>query len=97
MIYFITLVIGLLFGLIIKDRIPKFIDKYIITKKHKYKIKFNAYFIIHRYESNTNEMIKTESIEISILAKDEDEATTLTKELIENDIRVEIEDIELVQ
>lgn len=96
MMYFLILIIGLGLGIYLKDFVPKFIQKYLVVQKNNYKVKFNVYFIIHRNNSRLNEIIRTETIEISVLAKDENEIDTLISDLVDDGIRFEIENIERV-
>ncbi len=94
MIYLLLLVIGFILGGYFKDSISKFIKKYIIVKKNNYKVKFNIYFVIYRNNSKLNEIIRTETIEISVMAEDEDEVNTLISNLVDNGIKFEIENIQ---
>lgn len=95
MIYFLILVVGLGLGLIFKQRFINFFEKFLIRKKYPFKVKFNVQFIIHRHQSKTNEIVKTETIEVKIFAGDENEAADIVNEIIEKDVRVEIENIEM--
>lgn len=83
-------------GVYLKDFIPKFIEKYLIVQKKHYKVKFNIYFVIHKNNNRLNEIIRTDSIEISVNAKDEDEINSIISDLVENEIRFEIENIERI-
>lgn len=93
---YILLILGLFLGAYLKDLIPKALEKYVIIRKNTYKVKFNVYFVIHRNGSTLNEIVRTETIEISVRAKDEDEVNSLVNSIIKDDIKLEIESVELI-
>ena len=91
---FVFLIIGLVVGLSIANKIPKIIDYMNRDKALRYKVKFHIYYVIHRQHSETNEVINTDSIEISVIAKNEAEASNLVTEMIANELKIEIESVE---
>lgn len=91
---FVFLIIGLVVGLSIANKIPKIIDYLNRDKALRYKVKFHIYYVIHRQHSETNEVINTDSIEISVIAKNETDASNLVTEMITNELKIEIESVE---
>jgi len=91
---FVFLIIGLVVGLSIANKIPKIIDYMNRDKALRYKVKFHIYYVIHRQHSETNEVINTDSIEISVIAKNETDASNLVTEMITNELKIEIESVE---
>ena len=51
---------------------------------------------MHPNGSKVNEIIKTDTIQISVNSKNEDDAIEFIKELINDQIRVEIESVEII-
>ncbi len=96
MIYFSLIVVGIFLGVVLKNRIPKLIESYIIKKKYEYKVKFHVYFLIHKKDSKTNDLIKTETVEIVIRSEDEINAVDEVVEMVMKDVRVEIESVEML-
>jgi hypothetical protein len=96
MIYFLLIVVGIFLGVVLKNRIPKLIESYIIKKKYEYKVKFHVYFLIHKKDSKTNDLIKTETVEIVIRSEDEINAVDEVVEMVMKDVRVEIESVEML-
>ena len=91
---FVFLIIGLVIGLFIANKIPKIIDYLNRDKSLRFKVKFHIYYVIHKQYSETNEIINTDSIEISVIAKNETEASNLVSEMITNELKIEIESVE---
>jgi hypothetical protein len=91
----IVLVIGLVLGFTIAKLIPKFKDSISINNNKRWRIKFNCYFVIHEDGRETNNIVRTPSIEIFVNAENESDATDLILEMVENELRVDIENIEL--
>ena len=91
---FVFLIIGLVVGLSIANKIPKIIDYLNRDRALRYKVKFHIYYVIHRQHSETNEVINTDSIEISVIAKNETDASNLVTEMITNELKIEIESVE---
>jgi hypothetical protein len=96
MIYFLLIVVGIFLGIVLKNRIPKLIESYIIKRKNEYKIRFHVYFLIHRKDSKTNDLIRTETVEIVIRSEDEINAVDEVVEMVTEDVRVEIESVEKI-
>jgi len=92
----IFLIIGLLVGLLFRNKIVTLFNSLIVVYKHDFKVKFNVYFVIYKNGSEVNEIIKSESVEIVVKAKDEGEAISFVDEYIENHIKVEIQTIDKV-
>lgn len=91
---FVFLIIGLIFGIFITKQMPKIIDYLNRDKALRFKVKFHIYYVIHRQHSETNEIINTDSIEISVIAKNETDASNLVTEMIANELKIEIESVE---
>jgi hypothetical protein len=92
----IFLIIGLLVGLLFRNKIVTLFNSLVVVYKHDYKVKFSVYFAIHKNGSEVNEIVKSESVEIVVRAKDEDEVISFVDEYIENHIKVEIQTIDRV-
>jgi hypothetical protein len=90
----VFLIIGLIFGIFITKQMPKIIDYLNRDKALRFKVKFHIYYVIHRQHSETNEIINTDSIEISVIAKNETDASNLVTEMITNELKIEIESVE---
>lgn len=96
MIFYITsTIIGIIVGMILKNKIINWWKSIVVADKHEYDITFHAYFVIHKNGSKTNEIIKTESLTIKIVAKDEQEAHEILNDMINENTKIEIESIEL--
>lgn len=95
MFYIISIVLGILIGLLSKNIIVQWVKSHLISYKSTYRVKFHVYFVIHRFGNKVNEIIKTETIEISVTARDEDEAIETVNDIINNEARIEIESIDL--
>lgn len=93
--YLLFLTIGILIGIFSKKIILKKINSLLLVKKYSYNVRFHVYFIMHRSNNKLNEIIKTESLEISIIGKDEDDVIEFLRDLVKNETRIEIESIEL--
>jgi hypothetical protein len=91
---FVFLIIGLIFGIFMTKQMPKIIDYLNRDKSLRYKVKFHIYYVIHKQHSETNEIINTDSIEISVIAKNETDASNLVTEMITNELKIEIESVE---
>lgn len=93
--YLLILLVGILIGILSKKIIIQWIKSILITKRNSYNIKFHVYFIMHQSGSRLNEVIKTNTIEISIVGKNENEAIDFLKDFINDEARIEIESIEV--
>lgn len=96
MINLLLITIGIFLGIFLKNIIPKMVEKYIIKRKFDYRVKFHVYFLIHKKDSKTNDLIKTESVDILIRCEDESCAADSVIEMINKEFRVEIESIEKI-
>ena len=67
-----------------------------IPKRNTFNIKFHVYFVMHPNGSKVNEIIKTDTIQISVNSKTENDAIEFVKDLINDEIRVEVESVEIV-
>ena len=76
----IFLIIGLLVGLLFRNKIVTLFNSLVVIYKHDFKVKFNVYFVIYKNGSEVNEIIKSESVEIVVKAKDEGEAISFVDE-----------------
>ena len=92
----IFLIIGLLVGLLFRNKIVTLFNSLVVVYKDNFNVKFNVYFVIHKNGSEVNEIVKSESVEIVVRAKDEDEVISFVDEYIENHIKVEIQTIDKV-
>jgi hypothetical protein len=90
------LIIGLVFGIFITKQMPKIIAFLNKDRNMRYKVKFHIYYVIHKQNKETNEIVNTDSIEISVLAKDEEEASDLVTEMIANELKIQIESVDRV-
>ncbi len=88
------LIIGLIFGIFITKQMPKIIDFLNRDTSLRFKVRFHIYYVIHKKYSETNEIINTDSIEISVIAKNETDASNLVTEMITNELKIEIESVE---
>ena len=71
------------------------LKKYIVVERNKkWRVRFHTYFIVHENGQRTNSAIKSPSVDIYVSAKDESAAGDLVLEMIEKELRVEIESIE---
>jgi small-conductance mechanosensitive channel len=95
MIYILLTILGIVIGITSKKIILNWIKSILIFNKNTYKVKFHVYYVIHKSGSKLNDYIKTDSIEIDITGKNEDEAIEFINLLINNEARIEIESIEL--
>ena len=94
MIYFSLIIIGIIVGMLSKKIIIQWLKSIVIFRKNTYLIKFHVYYVIHKSGSKLNDYIKTNTIEISVVGGNEDEAIEFVNELINNEARIEIESVE---
>ena len=78
----------------IHNQYKQWFISYIIKKKYEYKVRFHVYFLIHKKDSKTNDLIRTETVEIIIRSEDEIDAVDEVVDMVTEDVRVEIESIE---
>lgn len=95
MLYILSTIFGISIGLLFKEKISNWVKSFFIVKKNRYDVKFHAYFVFHRSGSKVNEMIKTESITLNVVASNEDNAIELVRDIINDTARLEIESIEI--
>ncbi len=95
MVYILTIIIGVVIGMISKNKIVEWIKSTLIIKRNHYKVKFHVYFVVHQSGNKLNEMLKTDTIEVSVNSKTEDEAIEFLKEMINNEARIEIESVDI--
>lgn len=95
MITLLLIIIAFALGMTFKTKIIEWVSQVFVKYEKNYKVKFHVYFIIHRSGSRVNEMIKTETIELTIRAESEDVALSFIKDLINNEARIEIESLEV--
>jgi hypothetical protein len=91
---YIAFIIGLIIGLTFKKIVLNWLKKSLIVKRNRYLIKFHAYFVLHQSGSRLNEVIKTNTVEVSIISKNTEDAIGVVKQIITNETRIEIESIE---
>lgn len=96
MIYIVSTIIGIIIGILLKNKIIKFAQSIVIPKRNTFNIKFHVYFVMHPNGSKVNEIIKTDTIQISVNSKTENDAIEFVKDLINDEIRVEVESVEIV-
>jgi len=96
MIYIISTIVGIIIGILLKNKIIKFAQSIVIPKRNTFNIKFHVYFVMHPNGSKVNEIIKTDTIQISVNSKTENDAIEFVKDLINDEIRVEVESVEIV-
>lgn len=82
-------------GFVMAKLIPKIKEHIIVNNDKEWRVKFNCYFVIHENGEKTNSVIKTPSVEIFVKAKTESDASDLVLEMLETELRIEIENIEL--
>jgi len=95
MIYIISTIVGIIIGILLKNKIIKFAQSIVIPKRNTFNIKFHVYFVMHPNGSKVNEIIKTDTIQISVNSKTENDAIEFVKDLINDEIRVEVESVEI--
>jgi hypothetical protein len=93
--YIIFFFIGIILGILITKLIPKILDAILVKSERKWLVKFHTEFLIHENGQQTNNIVKSPSVEIYVNAKDESEATDLVLEMIQNELRIEIESVDL--
>lgn len=96
MIYIVSTIVGIIIGILLKNKIIKFAQSIVIPKRNTFNIKFHVYFVMHPNGSKVNEIIKTDTIQISVNSKTENDAIEFVKDLINDEIRVEVESVEIV-
>ena len=89
----VYIIVGIVIGVLLTRQIPK-IKEMFNSRNRKWKVRFHTYYVVHRAGNNTNEVIMSESVEVSVRANDEDEASDLIVRMIEKEFRVEIEGVE---
>lgn len=94
MIAFLMLLIGLLLGFISRGKIIDLVNSLKLPKKNTYFVKFHVYFTVHQSGRKLNDLIKTESLQITVTARNKDEVLEFVNEMINNEARIEIESLE---
>jgi len=95
MFTFIAFLIGITIGIFSKKIFLNWLKNALITKRHKFLVKFHVYCVLHQTGSKLNEVIKTETVEVSIIGKNQEDAIKVVQEIINNEIRIEFESIEI--
>jgi len=93
--YLLMMAIGILIGILITKSIPMIKEIFESARPKKWRVRFHTYFILHENGERTNSAIKSPSVDIFVSAKNEDEAGDLVLEMIEKELRIDIESIEL--
>lgn len=86
----IILLFGILFGFSLK-KISNLTKSIKLPEKKNFKIRFHVYYCIHQSEKKLNDLIKTEPIELSVTAHNEEEVMSLIHDIINNEARIEVE------
>lgn len=95
MFTFIAFLIGITIGIFSKKIFLNWLKNALIIKRHRFLVKFHAYFILHQTGSKLNEVVRTETVEVSIIGKDHEDVIKVVQEIINNEIRIEFESIEI--
>jgi len=92
---FILFIIGALFGISAYIYIPKLVLFIFEKIKKEYEVTFTLMYFYHPTEtSKKGEYIRMKPITIHILANDEEEASEFVKDVIHDNIKIEIDSIE---
>jgi hypothetical protein len=93
--YIFLLSVGIIIGFLISKSIPLVREMLDSSRPKKWRVRFHTYFVMHENGQLTNSAIKSPSIELFVSAKNESEAGDLILEMIEKELRIDIESIEL--
>ena len=93
--YFILISIGMVLGFLVSKSIPWIMDMVDARRPKKWRVRFHTYFVVHENGQRTSTSVNSPSIELFVSAKTEGEAGDLVLEMIEKELRIDIESIEL--
>jgi len=88
--------IGIIIGYFIKKYLPKLINYFLVVYNNTYRVKFNIFMVVHKENCMVNEVVSTNTIEILVKGKNEEEVIEFINKMVENETRVEIESVEIV-
>jgi hypothetical protein len=94
MLYLLSILFGIFIGFISKNKVPNYLQTKLTPIYKDFKVKFNVYLMIRKKDSETNSFIQSEMIEIVIKSQDEEEVIELINEMVQSQIKVNIETIE---
>ena len=92
---FIYFILGSLLGIFAYIYIPKFMAKYFEKVRKEFEVTFTLMYFYHPLEtSKKGEYIRMKPVTIRVNADDEEDANTLSKDIIRDHIKIEIDSIE---
>lgn len=92
---FLLFMFGSLFGIFAYIYIPKLAAKYFEKVRREFEVTFTLLYFYHPLEtSKKGEYIRTKPVTIRIFADDEEDASELSKDIIRDNIKIEIDSIE---
>jgi hypothetical protein len=87
--------IGIVFGILVWVYVPKLAKKLFEKTRKEFEVTFTLLYFIHPIEtSKKGEFHRMKPITIKVLATDEEEAVNFTKEIVHDNIKIEIDAIE---
>jgi uncharacterized protein YneF (UPF0154 family) len=95
MLLFTTFFVGIIIGVFSKKVFLNWLKSNLIINRNRFKIRFHIYFLLHQSGKKLNEVIRTETVEVTIMAKDYEDAIGIVQEIINNEVRVEFESVEI--
>lgn len=94
MISVLVLIFGIFLGFIFKNKLVDISKSIKLPSKSTYTVKFHVYFTIHQSGKKVNDLIRTESIQITVVARNDEEVMDFVNDMINNEARIEIETLE---
>lgn len=96
--YILILFLGILMGILYKKFGEAIKEIFRSNPDNDYKVVFNVSLLVHGTSNNgLNKVVSTPDIEIIVKGDSEDEVTNFVQDLVEEEIRVKIQSVELIE
>jgi hypothetical protein len=93
----IYLLIGIGIGIFATKKLPKIINNLRTKKNNYYRITLHGYFPIHEVGNAKNSFAETQSVTIVVTSESEKKAEDFITQMIMEEFRIEIENIEEIE
>ena len=91
-------IIGLIMGIMSVIYLPRLFWKLFEKTRKQYEVSLTLMYYQHPIDTTKKgEYVRTKPIVVRVLAYDEDSATSFAKEVIEDNLRIEVDTVELVK
>jgi len=95
---FLIFLAGIVFGIVAVIFLPRLIFKLFEVTKHEYEVKLRVMYYQHPLDtSKKGEYISTKTVSMKVVAYDEGSAEDFAREIVEDNLRIEIDSVELIR